>query len=326
MKILQVTEGREFRVYDAEIPTAGPGEVLMRIEAVTTCPQWDLHLRHAEPMFVGHQFVYPYAPGQPGHEATGYVEAVGEGVAESPFAVAVGERVSAWKDAGHQRQGCYAQYVVHKAEHLIPVPYRLSFAATAPVELAMCVGAAVLRMKGMDLIEGRRLGVMGLGPAGLIAGQMLLAEGAAHIVGFDLNPVRWEHATKVGFDETCDPTGEAGERFPLRSSGPVLDSIIDCVGARASVQWAMDRARDTVQLFGVQREEYAFGVRHYTLRLSGYPGHSREAAEYAVSLMERGALDLAPLVTRELPLEAYAEGIDLLERQEAIKICYFPWR
>jgi len=81
-----------------------------------------------------------------------------------------------------------------------------------------------------------------------------------------------------------------------------------------------------VALFGVQREGYVYEPRHYSgLRLCGYPGHSREAAEYAVDLIERGLLKLAPLVTHHLPLERYAEGVDLLERQEAIKVCFHPW-
>ena len=88
----------------------------------------------------------------------------------------------------------------------------------------------------------------------------------------------------------------------------------------------MDHTRDYVALFGVQREEYTFAPRHYgNLRLCGYPGHSREAAEYAVGLIERGALNLAPLVTTQMPLERYGEAIDLLEKQEAIKICFRPW-
>jgi threonine dehydrogenase-like Zn-dependent dehydrogenase len=66
--------------------------------------------------------------------------------------------------------------------------------------------------------------------------------------------------------------------------------------------------------------------RHYSrLRLCGYPGHSRQAAEYAVGLMEAGQLNLAPLVTHHLPLERYSEGVDLLERQQAVKVCFHPW-
>jgi threonine dehydrogenase-like Zn-dependent dehydrogenase len=89
----------------------------------------------------------------------------------------------------------------------------------------------------------------------------------------------------------------------------------------------MDHVRDTVALFGVQRESYSFAPRHYSpaLRLCGYPGHSRSAADYAVSLIDRGALNLAPLVTHRLPLSRYEEGIDLLERQEAVKVLFLPW-
>src|SRR5512136_464793 len=118
MKILEVIAPREAVLRDAPTPTAGPGEVLMRVNAVTTCPQWDLHLRHDEPMFIGHRFHYPYTPGQPGHEATGVVEEVGAGV-EGLFP---GDRVSAWRDPGHDVPGCYAQYVVHHAENVIRVP------------------------------------------------------------------------------------------------------------------------------------------------------------------------------------------------------------
>jgi NADPH:quinone reductase-like Zn-dependent oxidoreductase len=67
MKVLQVdAPGGQFTLLDVPTPQPGPGQVLLRVEAVTTCPQWDLHLRHNEPMFVGHRFDYPYAPGAAG--------------------------------------------------------------------------------------------------------------------------------------------------------------------------------------------------------------------------------------------------------------------
>jgi threonine dehydrogenase-like Zn-dependent dehydrogenase len=322
MKILQVGAGREFTLLDVETPTPGPGEVLLRVEAVTTCPQWDLHLRHNEPMFIGHKFTYPYTPGQPGHEATGTVEVLGEGVT----GLAVGDRVSAWRDAGHNIPGCYAQYVLHRAESVIRVPASLPPHAVAPLELAMCVGATFLLLRERNLLRGRRIGVMGLGPAGLIAVQMARAEGATEIIGFDLAPQRREYALTIGLNAAFDPRDVPSDAFPARPARPMLDGIVDCVGAKASVEWAMDHTREWVALFGVQREDYTFAPLHYTLSLCGYPGHSRAAAEYAVSLIEQGRLDLAPLVTHHLPLEHYAEGIDLLERQEAIKVCFYPWR
>lgn len=91
MKILQVTAPYQYEIFDVPTPTPGAGEVLLRVAAVSICSQWDLHLHHNEPMFVGHRFEYPYPPGQPGHEATGAIAAVGEGVT----GLAPGDRVSA---------------------------------------------------------------------------------------------------------------------------------------------------------------------------------------------------------------------------------------
>ena len=70
---------------------------------------------------------------------------------------------------------------------------------------------------------------------------------------------------------------------------------------------------------------FRISPRHYRLRLCGYKGHWRESAEYAVDLIRRGKLDLAPLVTPTMPLERYSEAIDLLETQKAIKVCFLPW-
>ncbi|MES2460740.1 MAG: alcohol dehydrogenase catalytic domain-containing protein [Armatimonadota bacterium] len=322
MKILQIGKGTEFTILEMPTPQPGPGEVLLRIEAVTTCPQWDLHLRHNDPMFVGHQFHYPYTPGQPGHEATGTIEALGEGVT----GFVVGDRVSTWRDVGHKVPGCYAQYVTRRAENVIRVPAGLPPEATAPVELAMCVGATFLMLRPLNIFAGKRIGIGGLGPAGLIAAQMARAEGASEVVGFDLSATRRDYACTHFLDAVYDPRNPGlSEIIPARPAAPKLDSAVDCVGAKASVEFLMDRVSDVVALFGVQREDYVYKVHHGGLRLCGYPGHSREAAEYAVDLIERGRLDLAPLVTHHLPLERYAEGIDLLERQEAIKVCFHPW-
>ena len=319
MKILQVTAPDAFEVREVETPQPGPGEVLLRVEAVTTCPQWDLHLRHNEPMFVGHQFHYPYPPGQPGHEATGSIAALGESVTEFE----VGERVSTWRDPGHKNPGCYAQFVVMSAQNVIRVPAHLPPEATAPVELAMCIGAQFLQLRRMDAIRGRRCAVMGLGPAGLIAIQMMKAEGATEVYGFDLSAARRDLALRLGANAAFDSRDELPQ-FPHRPQA-AIDCALDCVGAKRTVEWLMDRTRETVALFGVQRETYAFETRHYSLNLIGYPGHSRAAAEYAVGLLEREQLNLAPLVTHHLPLEDYGRGIDLLEEQQAIKICFRPW-
>lgn len=317
MKTLQVTAPNAFVMRDLPIPKPGPGEVLLRINAVTTCPQWDLHLRHNEPMFIGHQFIYPYLPGQPGHEATGIIEATDVNV----DGLAVGDRVSTWRDPGHDVPGCYAQYVVRRAAEVIRVPADLSDDALAPIELAMCVATVFRMLEGMDAIRGRNFGISGLGPAGLVAVQMAHAAGAASIFGFDWSAPRRELAVRLGATAGYDPRHESADGIAALR----LQSAIDCVGSRGSVEFLMDHTADVVALFGVQREDYIFRPQHYSLTLCGYKGHSRESAEYAVDLIRQRKLDLAALVTHRMPLQQYAAGIDLLETQQAVKVCFLPW-
>ena len=100
------------------MPTPGLGEVLLKIDAVTTCPHWDMHMMSGEPMFPGARVDYPLTPGQPGHEIVGDVVEVGPGVDD----LHVGARVAAWRDRGGDvRLGGYAQYVPFAADSLLQV-------------------------------------------------------------------------------------------------------------------------------------------------------------------------------------------------------------
>jgi len=319
MKALQIQADRRGVLIDVSIPEPGPGEVRVRVDAVTICTQWDLHLKHNSPMFPGHHFHYPYTIGQPGHEASGVIDALGANVSE----FALGDRVSVWRDPGHHLMGAYAEFMVRPTEEVIRVPSHLPAWSTAPVELAMCVACTVMMLRSMAAIRGQRVAVSGLGPAGLIAVQMLKAEGAARVVGIDPLVDRRHAACQVGADTVWSPE-EAATFLPLREN-PAIDTSIDCVGSRASAGLLMDRTRDTVALFGVQREDYPFAFRHFIgLRLCGYPPHHRGAAEYAVALMEAGQLDLAPLVSHQLRLEDYDAAIELLESHTATKVCLRP--
>lgn len=315
MKILQIQHSENAVIIEMPIPEPGPGQVLVRVKEVATCPQWDLHIYYGKPMFAYEQAVaFPYSPGQPGHEMTGIVEAVGLGCS-----LKEGQKVAAWRDAGHHVPGCYAEYVVMKEDYLLPLPEQLPFRKAISLELAMCVAASVMKMKEYEGIDGRRCGVNGLGPAGLIAVQMLLAEGAKEVVGLDPNPQRRDMAVRLGASFCCEPESE---EIGKRGSSGAFDIAIDCVGYPQAVRNIMDRTNKAVALFAVQRDDYT--LRHQGLSVIGYPGHFLEAAEYALDLIVEGKLDFTPLISCELPLEEYAKGVEMLKRQVAVKICFIP--
>lgn len=321
MKALQITAPGEFVIQDVPIPKPGPCEVLLKVLAVTTCPHWDMHILGGQPMFPGMDLKYPYTLGQPGHEACGDVAEIGSEVREFQ----VGERVCAWRDPGHHLPGCYAQYVIKPVEDLISAPLMLPPEACAPLELAMCMSAHVMFAEKLGMIAGRRVGVFGLGPAGLVCVQLLWAAGASYIVGFDPLKAWRELAHQLGAGAAIDPTEGALEKLPRRGQLDAFDCAFDCVGTAAVVHQAMELTNHLVVLFAVQREPYVFAPKFWGgLTLAGTQPHTREAAEYAINRLAEGRLDLGALVTDVMRLDEYGRAVDLLRHQDAVKVAFLP--
>jgi len=293
MRAIQIMEPNHAEVVEIPIPEPPPGEVLVRVIGVATCPQWDLHLM-----------------------------AVGDGVAS----VKVGDRVSAWRDQGHDRQGCYAEYVLMLEDNILPVPPDINPRRVVSLELAMCMASSILKLKNRCGIAGKRAAVNGLGPAGFVAGQMLRAEGAASVVGFEVHPGRRLLAEKHAVDKAFDPfSPEVEEAFPLRSTGrPEIDIAVDCVGYPDPMRFLADRTALAIAEFAVQRGEYQWTDIHDGLEFLSYDGHGRNYAEYALALILDDRIDISPTLSVELPLEQYTKGVTLLRRKEAMKVLFSP--
>jgi len=272
-------------------------------------------------MFTGAPLEYPYLPGQPGHEAVGEIAALGPDVTT----LRMGTRVAVWRDTGRRPQGCYAQFNVLRAADLLEVPANLPLADIASLELAMCVEVSFQQLAKLGGVAGRRLGLSGLGPAGLVAVQLARAHGASEIIGFDVIAERRALAIKLGAHRTLTPDTLA---WPSDRDASALDDAIDLTGLPQSIEFLMDRTRRCVTLFGVLREDVRFTPRHLFgpgLVLMGYGEHNRAAAESALSLIVAGQLKLAPLITHTFPFTRYAEGVELLRTKKAVKILFDPW-
>lgn len=321
MKILQILEPGKSAWIDAETPSPNTCEVLVKVTGVTTCPHWDMHILGGKPMFPGMKLEYPYLLGQPGHEAVGEVAAVGEGVKQ----LKVGDRVAAWRDTGKPRQGFYAQYNTFHENDLLKVPKFLKDSEIASLELAMCVEVSFQQLAVLGGIKGRRIGIAGLGPAGLLGVQMARAHGAAEVVGIDPMPERRELAFELGAHLVLDPTSDD---WPASRSEGSLDDAIDMTGIPASIEYLMERTKRAVALFGVLREEVRFTSRQMFgpgLILMGYADHNRKAAETALQMIVDGDLKLSPLVSQTMPFREYEKGVELLRQKKAIKILFDPW-
>lgn len=339
MRVLQITGLERAELVEMPVPQPQRAEVLVKILAVVTCNQYDLHIYHGRPMHDPTQpVVFPQPPGFPGHEWVGEVLELGPGATQ----LQVGDWicVPGGRPRGtgrHYPAGAYAQYGVVDETASIKVPKGIDPLKLAPIEMATCVSANILELKAMNAIEGRRAGVSGLGPAGLIAAQMLRAEGAEEVIGLEISEPRRDYALSSGVvDRAIDPLGEEGKALPVRRGGDVgresqadpIDVSIDCAGGRASVQYLMDHTRDIVSLFAVQREPYTFegGVvgLHHGLKLFGYPGRDPACGEYAVRRVRNGSIDLSLTVSHTMSLEEYGKALELMESHRALKVAFLP--
>ncbi|GAB5535857.1 MAG: zinc-dependent alcohol dehydrogenase family protein [Rubricoccaceae bacterium] len=320
MNLLQITEPGRAEWREAPMPEPRAGEVLLRVSGVTTCPHWDLHILDGEPMFADRPLEYPYVPGEPGHEAVGHIEVLGEGVA----GLEVGQRVAAWRDPGGRRQGCYAEYVAVEADQVLPVPDPLADADLASLELAMCVQVSFDQLLSRGPLDGKRVGITGLGPAGLIAVQMAKAYGAREVVAVETLERRRQLGASLGADIVLPPDPE---EFPAGREGELACDVgLDTTGLAVAIEFLVQRTNETVAIFGVLREHVGFGPEHWWggFALMGYGEHNRGAAERALELVTDGRLRLAPLVTHTLPFTRYAEGVELLRSKEAVKVLFTP--
>lgn len=320
MRALQITSPGKAEIIDQPVPEPEQGEFLLEIEAIATCPHWDRHIFEGKPMFAGMDLKYPWWPGQPGHEAIGRVLLVGC----SDMAHWIGRRVAVWRDAGPYRKGLYATHGIVPRENVIEIPEDFPAEKVASLELAMCVQVSIDQLNEIQAIAGQKVALSGLGPAGMVALQLLRRAGAAEVWAIDPQADRRDLATGLGADFAVAP-GDA--RLPQTRTGEdAFYAALDTTGLPVSIEALMAASKRAVAIFGVLRDPVQFTPAQWYggFSLIGYGEHNRAAAGRALEAVVSGELDLAPLITHKLPLSHYADGVGLLQNMEAIKVLFDP--
>jgi NADPH:quinone reductase-like Zn-dependent oxidoreductase len=184
------------RYEDAEQPTPGAGQVLLRVAGSAFNPVDDGirggYLREVFPVTLPHT---------PGIEASGTVEALGEGVT----GVAVGDAVVAFLPM--TAAGSAAEYVVAPADALAPAPTSIPLADAAALPMVGLTAWQAL-FDDAGLTAGQRVLINGAG--GAVGGYAVqLAKGAgAHVIATS-SPRSADRVRAAGADELIDHTAAA---------------------------------------------------------------------------------------------------------------------
>ena len=181
--------GKRLEIVEREVPEPGPGEILVEVTACGMCFSEVNHLR-------GH---YPFGtfPTVPGHEISGVVAALGQGVDWPEVGTPVGAQWL-YGSCGHcdqcvrgdqilctgaprpvsgvNRDGGYSEYFVGRAGFVTPLPDGLDPVAGAPL---MCAGITAFNgLRQAGAVAGSKVAVLGTGGVGTMALRFAAAMGA----------------------------------------------------------------------------------------------------------------------------------------------------
>jgi 2-desacetyl-2-hydroxyethyl bacteriochlorophyllide A dehydrogenase len=309
-------------VQDCELPdpVPGPGEVLVRVRAAGICHS-DVHYR-AGTSPVG------YVPITPGHEVAGVVERVGPGVDE----YAPGARVclhylvtcggceycirgteqfcTAGRMIGKHAEGGYAELIVVPARSVVRLPEALPFEHGA---VLMCSSATAFHaLRKARLGVGETVAVIGAGGLGLSAVQLSRAIGASRVYAVDVNPERLCQAEELGAVPVDGRAGDPARRVRELTGGAGVDVAVEMIGTPGTMRQAVAMLAVFGRAALVGITDRSFEVDSYReiigreAEVIGVSDHLRTELPVLLDMAARGALDLARVVTRRVPLEARA--------------------
>lgn len=339
----------DLRVQDYPVPEPGPLEVLMKVYACAICG--------TDPKVIsGH---WPgkleYGSFIPGHEYSGQIVAVGPGVTDFK----VGDRVAieSHKGCGHctnckrgryticfnygkpetghrhygfTTNGGYAQYVVNHVSTLYKIADNVSYEEAALVTTAACVHFAIDNIGG--LLGGEQVVVLGPGPIGLMAVQLVKALGAAKVILTGTRGDRLAVGRQLGADVTVNVKERDAVQVVREETGGLgAELIIECSGSPEAAAQAIDMARRgaRISFVGDPIEMPTINLKKFVLddlRAAGVRGEGMADCKRSLALLSMGRLQAKPLITHHYPLEQVNDGFDTFtgRKEGALKVIIQP--
>jgi len=318
--------GKPLVLRDWDVPTPGPGQIVVKTLACGVC-HTDLHAAR------GDWPLKPKLPFIPGHEAIGAVCAVGSGVTN----VKEGDRVgvpwlysacghceyclSAWETVcpeaqfgGYTKNGGFAEYILADPSYVAHIPAGLSAAEAAPL---ICAG--ITTYKGLKVTEARPgewVAISGVGGLGHLAVQYAKVMGL-RVCAVDIDDGKLAHAKRLGAEllvnaKTGDPAaavkkGTDGGAHGVLITAPSLGAFKQGVG--------MTRRRGTCVLVGLPPGDFPvplFDVVAGCITVRGsFVGTRQDMAEslaFAAEGRVKADLELQPLAAINQIFERLQHG------------------
>ena len=321
-------------VADVPDPVAGPGEVVIEVEACGLCGS-DVHVIEHEltqpGQILGHEFGGRIA--EVGAGVTGWQ--VGQAVAVNPLgacqacvecAAGLPFRCAALPNLGLSAPGAYAEYVAVQAGQLVRLPDGLPVDQGAHAEP---LAVALQAVQQADVGPGAAVLVHGVGSIGLNAIMALRLAGVDHIVGAGRSPGRRAAAAAVGADAVID-TREISLRDYVADDGRKFQAVLDCSGAVGLFAESLDVLAGggtyvEVALATEAPNVSLFGLVQGGFRMAGTCAYSYPTYEAAVEHIAAGRVPADAIISERVSLDETPAALARLQTPgDLVRILSLP--
>jgi len=335
----QAAPGVEIR--EVPIPTPGPGQVLVRVQAASVCGT-DLHIYEWNEWAQGR--IHP--PLIPGHEFAGVVAGAGGGVTtvkegdlvSAEMHVACGKCLQCRTGLAHVCQhvrilgvdadGAFAGYAI------IPETNIWKLSPAIPHDYASLLdplGNAVHTVLAGP-IAAKTVAITGCGAIGLFSIVVAKACGAAKVFAIEVNAHRRSVAAVMGADLALDPATDHVEEQILEATGGTgVDVLLEMSGHPAAMAqgFALLRTGGRASLLGIPSRpvelDFARDIIFKGATVQGINGRKMFETWFQMeALLAAGMLNLEPAITHRLKLAEFSQAMQLLQSGEAIKVVLKP--
>lgn len=337
MRAIVIHAARDLRIEERAEETPGPGQMRLRLATGGVCGS-DLHyynhggfgaVRLREPMILG-------------HEVSAHVEEIGPGV--TGFGIGQLVAVSPSRPCGGCKfcleglpnqclnmrfygsampfphiQGAFRESLVADATQCVDATGLTAGEAAMAEPLAVTLHATT-RAGGM---LGKRVLVTGCGPIGVLSILAARRAGAAEIVATDLSDFTLGLAAKVGADRVINSARAPDALAAYGADKGHFDVLYECTGVAAALASGIAalRPRGVILQLGLGGD-MSLPMMAITAKELELRGSFRFHPEFAVGvgLMQRGLIDVKPLITQIVPLDRAEEAFRLAsDRTQAMK-------
>ena len=321
----------DLRVTEEPAPDAGSGMSLVQVTAVGICGS-DLHwwdegaigdAKLTRPLVLGHEGAGVIADGPRRGERVAIDPAI---PCEQCRACRDGYRNLCYriKFSGHgETDGMLREVMAWPTALLYPLPDRVSDAEGAMLEP---LGVAIHSADLGHLPFGGTASVIGCGPIGLLLIAVLKAAGASSVLAVEPLAHRREAAARLGADQVFDSAAVLDEGY-----GDGVDVAFEAAGNDEGVGLAVASVRPggRVVLAGIPGDDaIRFGAslaRRKGLTIA-MVRRMNEVYPRAISLAERGVVDLGSVVTSRSGLGEVQEAFGTAARRTGLKAIIEPQR